>query len=264
MPFIPQVVALALTAVLSACSLEPGDGGPNNANGVSPDLSAQVRILFIGNSLTYVNNLPGVVKALADGAGLPATQVESIAFPDFALEDHWNEGPARTAVGKDGWTHVIMQQGPSALETSRVNLLQWVVTFGEVIKAHGAMPGMYMVWPSTERSFDFDRVSESYRLASEAVAGQLYPAGDAWRAAWRRNPALALYGGDGLHPSSLGTYAAALTIVAVIYNRSPVGLPTLGVPAATATLLQEAAAEAILDGLTERRNDGQRAERALH
>jgi len=245
MPFIPQVVALALTAALSACSLEPGDGGPSNGNDVAPDLSAQVRILFIGNSLTYVNNLPGVVKALADGAGLPATQVESIAFPDYALEDHWNQGQARAAVGKDGWTHVIMQQGPSALESSRVNLLQWVGTFGEIIKAHGAMPGMYSVWPSTERSFDFDRVSESYRLAAESVEGLFYPAGDAWRAAWRRDPSLALYGGDGFHPSSLGTYTAALTIVAVVYNRSPVGLPALGVPAATATLLQEATAEAI-------------------
>jgi hypothetical protein len=60
-----------------------------------------------------------------------------------------------------------------------------------------------------------------------------------------RNPSLALYGSDGFHPSSLGTYTAALTIVAVIYNRSPVGLPALGVPAATALLLQESAAEAI-------------------
>lgn len=245
MPFIQQVVVLALTAALSACSLEPGDGGNNNGTVVSPDLSKEVRVLFIGNSLTYVNNLPSVVKALADGAGLPATQVETIAFPDYALEDHWNQGLARAAVEKDGWTHVVMQQGPSALESSRVNLLQWVGTFGEAIKAHGAMPGMYSVWPSTDRSGDFDRVSESYRLAAESVEGQYYPAGDAWRAAWRRNSSLALYGGDGFHPSSLGTYAAAVTIVAVIYNRSPVGLPTLSIQAATATLLQESAAEAI-------------------
>ncbi len=244
MPFIQQVVVLALTAALSACSLEPGDGG-NNGNEVSPDLSKEVRVLFIGNSLTYVNNLPGVVKALADGAGLPATQVESIAFPDYALEDHWNQGQARAAVEKDGWTHVVMQQGPSALESSRVNLLQWVGTFGEVIKTHGARPGLYSVWPSTDRSGDFDRVSESYRLAAESVEGQYYPAGETWRAAWRRNASLALYGGDGFHPSSLGTYAAAVTIVAVIYHRSPVGLPTLGIQAATATLLQESAAEAI-------------------
>ena len=243
MPFVIQL-CLAMLAFLPACSLEPTDGGPDGAE-VSPDLTAEVRILFIGNSLTYVNDLPSVVKALTTGAGLPNTQVATIAYPDYALEDHWNQGNARAAVAKDGWTHVIMQQGPSALQESRVNLLQWSNTFAALIKAHGAMPGMYMVWPSTERNVDFDRVSESYRLAAEEIEGQLYPAGDAWRAAWRRNPALALYGSDGFHPSSLGTYTAALTIVAVLFNRSPIGLPTLGIPAATAQVLQESALEAV-------------------
>src|SRR5437667_8666113 len=44
--------------------------------------------LFIGNSLTMSNDLPGVVSALAAAAGgrLPTTVV---AFPGFALEDHW-------------------------------------------------------------------------------------------------------------------------------------------------------------------------------
>ena len=243
MPLVMQL-CLAALAFLPACSLEPSDGGPNGAS-ASPDLTAEVRILFIGNSLTYVNDLPAVVKALTTGAGLPATQVATIAYPDYALEDHWNQGDAPAAVAKDGWTHVIMQQGPSALPESRVNLLQWSQTFAEQITAHGAMPGMYMVWPSTERNFDFDRVSESYRLAAEQIGGQLYPAGDAWRAVWRRNSSLALYGSDGFHPSSLGTYTAALTILAGGCDRSPVGLPTLGIPAATATLLQESAAEAL-------------------
>lgn len=242
MPLVIQLCLAVLAFLPSCASVEPCDCPPIPE---SPDLTAEVRILFIGNSLTYVNDLPSVVKALAAGAGLPRTQVASIAFPDFALEDHWSQGQAREAVGKDGWTHVVMQQGPSALESSRTNLLQWTGTFAGVIKAHGAMPGMYMVWPSTERSFDFDRVSESYRLAAQSVQGQLYPAGDAWRAAWRRNAGLALYGGDGFHPSTLGTYAAALTIVAVIYQRSPVGLPALGIPTATAALLQDAAAEVV-------------------
>ena len=243
MPIAIQL-CLATLAFLPACSLEPSDAGPDGGE-VTPDLTAEVRILFIGNSLTYVNDLPSVVKALATGAGLPSTQVAMVAYPDFGLEQHWEGGESRSAINKDGWTHVVMQQGPSALETSRVNLLQWSETFADVIKSHGAVPGMYMVWPSTERFFDFDRVSESYRLAAEAIEGQLYPAGDAWRAVWARSPSIALYGSDGFHPSSLGTYTAALTIVAVVYNRSPVGLPTLGVPAATAQLLQESALEAV-------------------
>jgi len=224
-----------------------------SSGGVEPDPDASIRILFIGNSLTYTNDLPAMVKALSDSAGLPATQVAMVAYPNFALEDHWNSGDARGVLAKGGWTHVVMQQGPSALEESRVSLLQWTGTLAAEIRAKGGKPGMYMVWPSTARSFDFDRVSESYRLAAESVDGLLFPAGDAWRAAWKRNSGLALYGGDGFHPSSLGTYLAALTIVAVIHERSPVGLArtirvgnaTLSIPEATATVLQEAAAESL-------------------
>ena len=55
----------------------------------------------------------------------------------------------------------------------------------------------------------------SYRSAAEAAGAQLYPAGEAWHAAWDCNPRLPLYGPDGFHPSALGTYVAAL----VVYGR---------------------------------------------
>lgn len=247
MPTISQLLSLVFAGALSACLDTETAAGP------SPDPNAQVRILFIGNSLTYVNNLPGMVKALSDSIGAPSTQTAAVAFPDFALEDHWNSGQARTALEQGGWTHVIMQQGPSALPESRQNLLQWVVPFDQAIRQQGGQPGMYMVWPSSARDFDFDRVSETYRLAAEAINGTLFPAGEAWRAAWRRDGSLQLYGGDGFHPSVMGTYLAAITITAIIHQRSPVGMPgslripegTVSLPAELALLLQESAAEAI-------------------
>jgi len=51
------------------------------------------------------------------------------------------------------------------------------------------------------------------------------PAGEAWRAAWRRDSTLALYGPDAFHPSILGTYVAALVIYGGLTGRSPLGLP---------------------------------------
>ena len=247
MPPIPQLLSLVLASLVSACLDTESSTGPTT------DPNAEVRILFIGNSLTYVNNLPGMVKALSDSIGAPLTQTAAVAFPDYALEDHWNSGQARTTLEQGGWTHVIMQQGPSALPESRQNLLQWVVPFDQAIRQQGGQPGMYMVWPSSARDFDFDRVSETYRLAAEAIDGALYPAGDAWRAAWRRDASLQLYGGDGFHPSVMGTYLAAITITAMIHQRSPVGMPatiripegTVSLPAELALLLQESAAEAI-------------------
>ena len=212
---------ISIRLVLLTAALASGCGDPPTA----PDPNATFRVLFVGNSLTYVNDLPGMVKALADSAGVERTYIETVAFPDFALQDHWAQGDARTAIGRGGWRFVVMQQGPSALPESRVNLLEWVGRFAPEIRRAGAEPAMYTVWPSSARSFDFDRVIESYRLAAESVSGVELPAGAAWLAAWRRDPGLALYGSDGFHPSIAGTYLAALTIFGRLYDRPAVGLP---------------------------------------
>jgi hypothetical protein len=72
---------------------------------------------------------------------------------------------------------------------------------------------------------DFARANESYRLAAEHVNGLLFPVGEAWLAAMRRDPSVPLYAFDGLHPSGEGSYLAALVMYATLYDKSPVGLP---------------------------------------
>ena len=123
--------ATALTlAALAACSSTP--------TGVNQD--AAFRVLFIGNSLTYTNDLPRLLQAMADAAGAEPMYVESVAFPNFALEDHWHEGSARRAIDQGGWRYVIMQQGPSSLAENRANLIEWSQRFAEPIRAVGATP----------------------------------------------------------------------------------------------------------------------------
>jgi len=171
-----------------------------------------LQLLFIGNSLTAANDLPAMVTAMARTAGIEI-RCSTIAKPNFSLEDHWNDGEARRAIARGGWTFVVLQQGPSALPESRVLLEE----YGQKLDAEGhrvkARPAIFMVWPSSARFGDFDGVSRSYAAAARLVNGVLLPAGDAWRAAWRTDPALPLYGPDGFHPSRLGSLLAALTIV---------------------------------------------------
>ncbi|HYJ80120.1 MAG TPA: hypothetical protein VEW03_10985 [Longimicrobiaceae bacterium] len=229
-------------AVLASCGGGPAALGPGGGK----------RVLFVGNSLTYTNDLPGMVQAMAAAAG-ETMQVVSVAVPAYSLEDHWNDGDARTEIRRGGWDVVVLQQGPSSLPESRVLLLEYVRRFGAEIRAGGAEPALYAVWPSLQRAADFDRVSESYALAAQEVDGMLFPAGEAWRAAWRREPALQLYGADDFHPAAAGTYAAALVIFGKLYGRSPVGLPAqlrlrsgaeVRLNADAAEILQRAAEEA--------------------
>lgn len=239
------LAVLCVIALLQGClkaATAAGPSGPGSG------------ILFIGNSLTYWNDLPLIVQAVFDTAGGARYDVGMVAFPDVSLEDHWADGSAREQIERGGWQIVVLQQGPSSLPDSRVLLRDYVGRFSERIKAIGARPALYSVWPSQLRQGDFDRAIESYTIAAADVGGILFPVAAAWRAAWRRDSSVALYSADGLHPSAAASYLAALVMYGVVANKTPVGLPaqlrlrddrTLSVPAALAALLQAAAAEAI-------------------
>jgi len=223
----------------------------------SPELSGTgTPVLFVGNSLTYVNDLPGIVQALADSAGGPALAVETVAFPDYALIDHWNEGVAagraRGDIAKGGWKFVVLQQGPSSVDVNRDTLRLATKLFAQDMAKVGATPALLSAWPTIDRRQDFPRAIESYTLAASDVNGVLLPVAAAWLAAWKRDSTLALYS-DGLHPSVAGSYLSALAVYAALQHHSPVGLPsrlrlrsgaTLFVDPKIATLLQAAAAEA--------------------
>jgi hypothetical protein len=200
-------------------------------------------VLFIGNSLTYSNDLPAMVCALARAAGRPAV-CESVAKPDYSLEDHWNDRDARRAIAR-GWDLVVLQQGPSALPESRVLLVEFTRRFDAEIRKTGARTALYMVWPSRPRRGDFAGVSQSYAAAAQAVGGLLLPVGDAWREAWSTDPSLALYGNDGLHPSSMGSALAAIVIYRQVFD-APLPAPQFpGVTASQIATLIRAADQAV-------------------
>jgi hypothetical protein len=202
---------------------------------------APYRVLFIGNSLTYSNDLPAMVATMGRAEGR-RIECESIALPDFSLEDHWQRGDAPRAIARGGWTMVILQQGPSALPESRVLLVEYAKRFDREIRKVGATTALFMVWPSRARRGDFAGVSGSYAAAAKAVGGVLLPAGDAWREAWKLDATLPLYGPDGLHPSPTGSYLAALVIYQQIAGDLPRRAPVWGATPEQAELLQRAAA----------------------
>lgn len=99
---ISALLAVLAAALVGACSLDtpltPGSGTVPIAH---PENGRP--ILFVGNSLTYVNDLPGILQAMADSAGGKKLAVATVAFPDYALEDHWAEGSALQAIKGGGW-----------------------------------------------------------------------------------------------------------------------------------------------------------------
>jgi hypothetical protein len=196
--------------------------------------TGSLRVLFIGNSLTYVNDLPEMVSSLASASGL-SIQTASVTYGNYALIDHWNTGDARAAVENGHYDVVILQQGPSSLAVNRDSLRLWTAMWDPEIRRAGGRPGLYAVWPDKSRMFAFPDVNESYRLAAADVGGLFFPVGDTWIETWNLRPDAQLYGPDDFHPSVTGTYAAAVVIVSVLANRSATSLaPDFTLPASAA------------------------------
>lgn len=246
-------IAGAASRLAIILSLLVGTAGKSEAQELkAPPRGGLMQVLFIGNSLTYSNELPLIVQALAKAAGRDL-YVEMVAFGGFSLDDHLQEGSARRAIESRRWNVVVLQHGPSSLPESRVELRGSAKKFAPLVRQAGGKPAFFMVWPELSRSAYFDAVRDSYSLAAADVRGMFIPAGEAWRAAWRRAPDAPLYSFDDFHPSATGSYTAALSIYGMLYGRAPQNLPArltlsnghvVEVPAALARILQDAATEA--------------------
>lgn len=251
---LPAATAIVVAALSSAClsNLEP-------ARFHNP--AAGKTVLFIGNSLTYYNDLPVMVQGIADAARGDSLIIAMVAGPDMALVDHWNQGDAPKAINSGHWDYVVLQQGPSSTAINRDSLRTLTKMFAPLITNAGGKAVLFSAWPTYDRRADFTRAAESYRLAAEDVGGLYAPVASAWVEAWNRDASLNLYI-DGLHANTMGSYLAALVIYSRIFGKSPVGLPAtiplrngnaINFSASVTTLLQEAAWAAVQPTLASRR-----------
>jgi lysophospholipase L1-like esterase len=239
-PRLAALLAAALALLAPACGGAEPEAAPREPG---------LRVLFVGNSLTATNDLPGVVAALADRAGSGSIEVETVAPGGVSLEEHWSSTGARERLEEGGWDAVVLQQGPSSLPASRAHLRRWAVRWAELARSLDVVPALMTVWPETARAASFPATISSYAEAARASGARLLPAGDAWRHALERDPELGLYGSDGLHPSEVGTALAALVVFLGLTETPAAALPdALELPgvdsAETARLLREAASAA--------------------
>lgn len=238
---LPRLLAVGL-AGLACLSASPMD--PLPAGGIN--------VLFVGNSLTYVNDLPSTVVAIGASAG-DSIHVAAAVGPDLALIDHLNGGSdAVVQMRRGGWKFVVLQQGPTPAGICRDSLVLWTKSYETRLRGSGATLALLMPWPGATHLDLYDEVRVSFEAASLGVGGVFMPAGEAWRSVQRSNPELSLYGPDGFHPSPAGTFLAALVIYERVTGGDARSLPAqafaggraLALPEATIRLLQGAAHDA--------------------
>ncbi|MFO0815515.1 MAG: SGNH/GDSL hydrolase family protein [Gemmatales bacterium] len=196
------------------------------ANPTQVQANPPTRLLFVGNSYTYSNDLPVLVQTLYVAAKLPQPEIEQIMMGGAALGDHWRNPRTTQRLINGKWNYIVMQQGPSSLASSQKEFLADMEKAKPWLKQSGAKPAMFMVWPDTSRRKYFPQVRNAYADAARSVDGIFIPAGLAWQDLLSKHPSMELYSGDGLHPTPLGTYIAAIVIVSRLTGLPPERFPT--------------------------------------
>ncbi|MTI23271.1 SGNH/GDSL hydrolase family protein [Fulvivirga sp. RKSG066] len=176
---------------------------------------ATKRLLFIGNSLTYTNNLPQLLEAQAKNKGFAFT-TQTIAKPNYALIDHWQEGEIQKVISEGKTDFVIVQQGPSSQPYGRKLLIEYVKKLKKLCEQHNAQLVVFMVWPSQSYYHTFPGVIESHELAADKAKSLLAPVGKVWKSYFDSTNQYNYYGADGFHPSLEGSEVAAGVILSTI------------------------------------------------
>ena len=203
------VIAFAILASCAAAVELPAPAIPHS------------RVLFVGNSLTYFNDLPLTVAAIARDNG-DSIHVAMAAEPNLALIDHLTGSSNAVALLRDSsWDAVVLQQGPTSTAVCRDSMVLWTGMFAPLIQRAGGVSITLMTWPAISQGDVWEPVHTTAVLAAAGVHGMLAPAGDAWHVALVAHPGLPLYGKDGYHPSEMGSFLTALVIYQRLTGRDP-------------------------------------------
>jgi hypothetical protein len=262
-----RVAPPALTAVRAARGGLFGtavDGGNAASVPVAPapkalPAVAPLRVLFIGNSHTYVNDLPQLVMQLAvSGNQRCALQVSMIVAGGATLAEHLAGAQVRPRLSEARWDYVVLQeqqQRPSwTFDPKRLDAEFFAParTLDVLIRAASAKTILFMtparqagdkpLVPDDTYEKMQDRTRDGYvRLATE-IGAKVAPVGLAWRWVHQRRPDLQLWAADGYHPALAGSYLGACVFYSLLCGAAVLDNPfTAGLPAADVGVLQLAA-----------------------
>lgn len=221
---------------------------PEPAAGENP------RILFVGNSHTYTNDLPVIFSEIAGAMGHPADVQEITAgaytLTQFADETDEVGSVVNQRLTDETWDFVILQENTNdAFSAAEEAMLPAASSLDEKIRAAGGQTGILMTWTPKDGAGIMDReyvqsiLAQNTIAVSERLDSLLIPGGVGFMRCLEQYPQIELWDEDGMHPSLEGSYLAGCIAYAVIFRESPAGCGyTAELDGETAAQLQEVAA----------------------
>jgi hypothetical protein len=176
----------------------------------APRDPALTSVLFLGNSLTYFNDMPRMTAQLGAKQN-PPLLVDSVTLSGASLEDLWFRTDAVKRIWQSHWDYVIIQERGGRAAMDRGELFhKYLGMFADEARKSGAKPVLFMTWYPGNENF--------FRAAARRAHTLLLPVGLHWKEEFYA---------DGTHPNVAGSYLIACSVYSMIYNK-PAADPKCG------------------------------------
>ncbi len=184
-----------------------------------------MKILFIGNSFTFYNAMPGFLKRIAYGEG-ERIEVDSVTFGGYKLSRHADLSTEDGAyvdekLSSDNWDYVVLQGQSAEPAKECESFLKAAREMCERIRKIGAKPVFYQTWSyydgsekltASGMSYDemYNKLKDGYATAANENNGILVPVGDYFYKHNLPHGDMDFICSDNYHPTRLGSYLAAV------------------------------------------------------
>lgn len=217
--------------------------------------TGQKSILFIGNSYTYYNDMPQICTSIAASMG-DVLVMEQSTFGGYKLEQHFQRKETLDKIiagipdynqkkTRKGWNYVVFQeysQYPSADEESlQMHTLSAIKSLDSLNEIHNPNSQLLFYQSWGRKNGDKARCEErpevctyagmdsltaiTYERLANNFDGKVSPVGSIWHYIRDNHPSIELYNEDESHPSEAGSFAAACSFYAIIFNKDPRKIP---------------------------------------
>lgn len=208
-----RLFAMCLLALLAVCITRVSSGAQS------------ARVLFFGNSVTYVGNLPAVLSALCTASGMPCS-TEMIARGGATLTDRVADGSLDRATANGRFDYLILQERGGDIMGAFMNQLEaqkraetaaaTLVRAARERRMEPVLLGTYQGSPEASREL----VTAERVLASKLDAAYV-PVSNYLDCGRREETSLRWFDRDGMHPGPELTLMMAVLLYREIFGSLP-------------------------------------------
>ncbi len=205
--------------------------------------ATKARVLFIGNSLTFANDLPNMVAKLAKSRNI-SMEYETYSPGGYKLSQHASDQLLIDKINLGNWGFVVLQEQSQlpafSQEQVEVEVYPYAQRLCEIIREANPKTSIVFYMTMAKKNGDAqnanifpevgtytgmqERINASYIKMAQQNHGMLAPVGVVWQNVREDRPTMDLYSDD-THPNIIGTYLAACVFYSALFKDSSRGLP---------------------------------------